>query len=358
MTLEQLRALLKAKKEEARGLLATDIDKAEKATEEVRKLQKQLDLALELEEEEKRDLKDQKDKKKAKKAEKVNEMRSIVKHVMGAEMTAEERANIKTTDNSAIIPKQFVNQLQEIQKGYGALKNYCDVIPVFRGNGTIPVIDLDQGELKDVAEGANIIDGTLVTTEIPFKCEKVGLIQSLTAELVDDAEIEIENLVKKNFAILATAKENAKIAKIIEDNATVVKGTSYKDVAKAIDSTEPGAKAGLVTIVNNSTYAELKNKVDKQDRPLNLITKIGENETFNGKPIIVVDDDLLKTTAEKTETYYIANMKEAVKFIDRMAVTVAKSAEAGFRDDTVKIRILERFDVVAGSKRSIKKIEF
>ena len=50
-------------------------------------------------------------------------------------------------------------------------------------------------------------------------------------------------------------------------------------------------------------------------------------------------------------------MKEAVKFIQRKNITIARSKEAGFNDDTIKLRILERFDVTKGSTRSIKKIE-
>lgn len=49
---------------------------------------------------------------------------------MGEETTTEERANIKSVDNAAVIPKQFVNKLIEIQKGFGSLKGLCDVIPV------------------------------------------------------------------------------------------------------------------------------------------------------------------------------------------------------------------------------------
>ena len=79
---------------------------------------------------------------------------------------------------------------------------------------------------------------------------------------------------------------------------------------------------------------------------------------FHGKELVVVDDSLLTATESKSYIFIVANAKEAVKFIDRKAVTLARSTEAGFKDDTVKIRILERFDVIKGSTRSIKKIEF
>ncbi len=359
MNLEELRALLEAKREEIRGFIANkEADKAEKAMEEKRNLEKMIKAAEELEEDEKRDLESQK-KNKNKKTEEVNEFRAIVKSVMGEEVTEEERAVIKTTDNSAVIPKQFVNQLIEIQKGFGSLKGLCDIIPVTKNEGTIPVVDLDQNELVDVAEGEDIVDGALVTTDVPFKCAKVGLIQSLSSETVDDAEVEMEGLVNKNFANISTVKENFKILKVIKDNATEVTGTtSYEDVAKTIDSAVPAVKAGLVTITNVAGYVHLKNKKDSEGRPLNLITNVNGVEYFHEKPIVTVDDTLLPISEGKTEVFYVVNMQEAVKYCDRKAVTIARSTEAGFKDDTVKIRILERFIPVLGSKRSIKKIEF
>lgn len=363
MTLEELMAMLKAKKEEIRAFIdAQKVEEAEAAVEEKRSLEKRIKILGELENDERRDLEKQKEMKNKATEEviEVNEMRAIVKTVMGEEVTEEERAAIKTTDNSAVLPKQFVNDLIEIQKGYGALKGYCDVIPVFKESGTIPVIDLDQNEMEDVLEGEDIVDGTLVTTEIPFKVSKVGLIQTLTSELIEDAEVEIESLARKNFVNIATAKENHKILKVVKENATVIEGaTNYEDVENAIDTSLPSVKSGLVTLTNVTGYALLKNQKDKQGRPLNLITvDADKKEYFHGKEIITVEDTLLPVSEEKTQVFYILNMEEAVKYCDRRAVTIARSAEAGFTTDTVKIRILERFGVVKGPTRSIKKVEF
>lgn len=356
MKLEELRANLKVKETEVRSYLdAQDADKAEETMKEVRNLKKLISIEEEREEEEKRSLEKQKTKNNEPTE---SEFRSIVKQVMGEELSTEERASVKTVDNSAVIPKQFVNQLIEIQKGYGSLKGLCDIIPVFKNEGTIPVVDLDQNEMKDVAEGADIIDGTLVTTDVSFKCRKVGLIQSLTSELVDDAEVEIEGLVKKNFANIATVKENKAILDVIVKGAADVTATGYEDIEIAIDKSLPSVKAGLSTLVNASTYAFIKNQKDKQGRNLDLITVVNGVEHFHSKPIFTVDDELLTVTEGKTCVAYILNFKEAVKFCDRKAVTIARSTEAGFRDDTVKLRILERFDVISGAKRSIKKLEW
>lgn len=360
MKLEELRQLLNEKKVEARGLLETDLSKAEEIMIEVRELQTQIKLLEEIEEDERRSFEEQRQNNKGKgdKDMAVNEMRAITKKLMGVEMTEEERATIKTSDNAAVVPKQFVNQLQEIKKGYGSLKEYCDVIPVTKNSGTIPVVDLDQNTLPEVNEGDNIVDGTLVTTELPFDCKKHGLIQSLSSELIDDAEIEIESLVNKNFAEIVTVCENTKIMSVLTTNAQEVVGaTGYEDIEETIDSALPGYAAGLATYTNAKGFAYLKNLKDKDGRPLNLVIEVNGKYYFHGKELVVAEDTLL-TPSSGTHIFIVANAKEAVKFIDRKEVTLARSTEAGFKDDTVKIRILTRFGVVKGPTRSIKKIEF
>lgn len=368
MKIEELRQEITTKTEElGKKIEARDIESAKALKEEIRQAKELLKMAEEQEQEERASLERQKienqkniEKRGNKDMEKVNEFRSVVKSVMGKELTVEERATIKTTDNSAVIPKQFVNQLQEIKKGFGSIKEYCDIIPVTKNEGTIPVVDLDQNTLPEVLEGDNIVDGTLVTTDLPYKCAKHGLIQSLTSELVEDAEIEIEGIVKKNFAEIVTVAENTKILKVIKDNAVAIDGAvDYDDVQMAMDKSLPSVKSGLATITNVEGFAYLKNKKDAQKRPLNLVTEMNGKFYFNGKELIVVDDTLLPIVTEgKLHIFYIANIKEAVKFCDRKAVTIARSTEAGFKDDTVKTRILERFGVVKGSTRSVKRIEF
>lgn len=359
--LKDLLAKFDGLKEEARSLNEEGkVDEATAKIEEMRSVRKQIDVIKALEEEEIKDFEEQEEERSRKKetqAEKINEMRSITKHIMGKEMTQEERAVIKTTDNAAILPKQFINDLEEIKKGFGALKGYCDVIPVSKNEGSKPVVDYDQNELAEIAEGADIVDGELVTTDITFKCTKVGLIQTLSSELVEDAEIEIEGIARTNFVEISVAKENKKIMNVVDESATVVEATDYTALEDVMAKALPTVKTNLVTLCNVEGYALLKNMKDKQGRSLNLITTIGNTEVFNGKPIITFDSSLVTPTEGKKCVFYSLAMKEAVKFFDRKGATIARSTEAGFNNDTVKLRILERLDVKSGSKRSVKKIE-
>jgi len=359
MKLAALKAKLALLQTEVRSLVETDTAAAEAKMVEVRSLKSQIDMLVELGNEEERDLKDQK-KKEEKKTEIVSEMRSITKKLMGKELTVEERAAIVSSDNAVLIPKQLIMKVIELSTGYGSLKALCDVIPVVKNEGTIPVVDIsDQNALLTVVEGDAIIEGALVSTELAFKCSKVGLIQVLTSESIDDAEVEIESLVRKNFVEISVANENAKILNIVKTNAVEVIATGYEDVDTAIDSALPAVKAGLSTITNVTGYCYLKSRKDLvSGKKLDLITMVGNQEYYYGHPIYVVEDTLLPITAEKTAVFYVGNLKEAVKYFDRNQFTVAKSTEAGFTTDTVKLRILKRFDVTKGIVRSLKKIEF
>lgn len=358
MKIEEIRQEILSKTTELKELIEKrDVEGAKAKKEEIRQAKELLKMLEDQENEERSDLETQKESRENTKNKKINEMRSIVKHVMGKEMTTEERAVVKTTDNAAVLPKQFVNQLQEIKKGYGSLKDLCDVIPVTKNEGTIPVVNYDQNELADIAEGADIVDGTLVTTDLSYKCSKVGLIQTLSSELVEDAEIEIENVAKTNFSEISVAKENKKIMAVVNANATEVTATDYTALEDVMAKALPTVKANLITLTNVEGYALLKNMKDKQGRNMNLITEINGVEYFNGKPIYTFDSSLVTLSSGMTKVFYSLSMKEAVKFIDRKGVTIARSTEAGFNDDTIKLRILERLDVIKGSIRSVKKIE-
>ena len=147
MKLAELIAKLALLQTEVRTLIATDTTAAESKMVEVRSLKAQISLLTELGEEEKREIIEQK---KDKKVEEVSEMRSLVKQVMGKELTAEERAAITTTAVGTVIPKQFINKIIELEKGFGSLQYLCDEIPVTKSSGTIPVVDLDgQNELLE-----------------------------------------------------------------------------------------------------------------------------------------------------------------------------------------------------------------
>lgn len=344
-------------------LEARDKDGAKALDEEVRGLEELLAIQEKQEEREMKELESQKQTKKQEERgyvemNTVNEMRALTKKIMGAEITDEERAAITTADNAPLFPKQFIAEVDKIKKGFGSLKEYCHVIPVTKMEGTKSVVDMSQNTLATIAEGTNIVDGALTSLDIAFKCVKVGLKNVLSSESVDDASVEIESLVKDNFVEIATVNENTKIVSILKTNATDVSDViDYKGIQIVMDTMVPAARNGLVLVTNEDGFAYLKNLQDAQKRPLNLVTEMNGKYYFNGKELVVVDKTILAQSEGKTQIFITANMREAIKFFDRKAVTIERWRDP--KNDTQNISILERFDVKkGGTTRSLKKIEF
>lgn len=361
MTLKELRELWAKLKGEARQLNDSGkIEEAEAKITEMREVQKKIENIVALEEAEKRDFRNENDDPEERKNKKVSEIRSFTKKVLHLDMTEEERATVKTTDNAAVLPGQFINQLEAYRSGFAPLKGDCDVIPVTTKSGSKPTYNADQnGKLKDIAEGDVIEDGTMVTNSITFEVKKVGIKVPLSSELVDDAEIEIETAVRDTFAESAVMTENYNIIKVLNDNATVVADvTDYTAIEDAMALSKPAVRNGLITYVNEAAYADIKNKKDKNGNNMNLIT-IGANgqEYFNNKPVKEFDSSFVEPSEGKTCVIFVANPKEAVKFFDR---TNGVTADKWYDHDNQinKLSVTERVDIKVGNKRSIKKIEY
>lgn len=360
MNLEELRALWKKLKGEAIQL-NTDgkIDEAEAKIKEMRDVEKKIDNLIALEESEKRNFSGTKPTDTEEPNKKVDELRSFTKRVLHLDMTEEERAVVKTTDNAAVLPGQFINQLESYRSGFAPLKKDCDVIPVTTKSGSKPTYDAEQnGKFKDIAEGDAIEDGTFVTNNITFEVKKVGIKVPLTSELVDDAEIEIETAVKDTFAESAVMTENYNIIKVLNDNATPVAGDDYTVIENAIAFQKPAIRNGIVTYVNEAAYADIKNKKDKNGNNLNLITP-GPNGTeyFYNKPIRTFDSSFVTPSPDKKCVIFVANPKEAIKFFDRTNGTTADKWY-DHENQVNKLSVVERVDIKAGNTRSIKKIEY
>ncbi len=285
------------------------------------------------------------------------ELRAIAKFAMRKELSEEERSLVTIADNAAIMPQEFINQLMILKKGFPALKPYCHVIPVTSNTGKMPVAILGQNKLVKLTSGQAIAEGAKSTTSISYSVEDYGKIIPIENSLTEDEVVGmIENIITPDFAEGAVATENEEILNIISGvTVTPITAVDHVDLEVAIDKTIPAAKAGLVTITNLSGYCYLKSRRDKEGRSLNLITSVNGVDYFNGKPIITLDDEDIVSAGKYL--FYVANLRELVKFFDRKTIEIATSSEVLFDYNQTAVRALERFDTKKGSDRSVKKVE-
>lgn len=366
MKSKEIMEKIKDKRAEARAKMdAGDMTAARTLAEEVRGLEADLETALAIEEGELRDLQgrgvqipsgagDE-----TRKFTREDELRALGKHLFNMQMTDEERGLVTVAGNGALLPEGYINDVMLLRDGYPSLKKYAHVIPVTDKTGKMPVANLGQNKLAKLSSDTPIDQGAASTTQLKYDVEDYGKFVPIERSLTDDEVVGIiENILMPDFAEGAIAIENEEILEVIKSGATEVEeATDYEDVEKAIDSLVPSARAGAITITNTAGFVYLKNKKDDLGRKLNLITYVDGVAMFNNKPIVELSDALVTASHGKL-IYYVANVKEACKFFDRKGVEITKSTEFLFNKNQDCLRAIERFDVVKGATRSIKKIEF
>lgn len=363
MKSKELLKLIKSKRDEARGMMDTgDMTGAKKIAEELRGLEDDLETALTIEGSELRDLRANGTvipvggKDEERQFTKEDELRSIGKHILGLPLNDEERGLVTVADNGALLPQGYVNDVMLLRDGYPSLKKFVHVIPVTTKTGKMPVAQLGSNKLAKLSSDQPIDTGAANTKPVNYDVADYGKFVPIERSLTDDEVVGIiENILLVDFAEGSVEIENEEIIGIIEANKKDVTGTSHEDVEKAIDTLVPAARAGAITITNTAGFTYLKNKKDKIGRPLNLITYVNGQAMFNNKPIIEVSDDIIAPNGEKF-TYYVANLKEAVKFFDRKGIEITKSTEFLFNKNQDCLRAIERFDAKLGDARSCKKV--
>lgn len=336
-----------------------DLENAEKIEKELKESKRFLQFEIEQEEEEKRGLIKQGKGKKRVVDLKGQELRSLVKIMLGKEVTQEERSLVTLEGNGGLVPEQFINQLEVYRQGYPSLKKYAHVLPVTSKTGKMPVATIGQNKLAKLTSDEAIPEGAMVTDKVLYDVQDYGKFIPVEKDLTEDAAVNlISNVLMPDFAEAAIASENDEIIKIIKDSAgKVINGTSYEDINKAMDKMVPAAKAGLITVTNTEGYSYLKNQKDKVGRNLNLIETINGVEYYNKKPIVVLDDETVTATGKGNLVFHVANIREVVKFFDRKQVLIEKSTEYLFNKNQDCFRAIERFDVKKGNNRSVKTIE-
>ena len=366
MNSKQILKAIQAKREEARGKMdSNDMAGARAIAEEIRGLEADLETALEIEEGEMRDL--QKAGKRLpaggddenRAVTREDELRAVGKYLLGMNMTDEERGLVTVADNGGLLPQGYINDLQVLREGYPSLKKYTHVVPVTTKTGKMPVATLGNNKLAKLSSNKPIPEGSVSTGEILYDIEDYGKFVAIENSLTDDEVVGIvESILLPDFAEGSVESENEEILAHIKSNAKVVTGDDYTIIEKAMDELVPACRAGVITITNTAGFTYLKNKKDAIGRNLNLITKLGNEYIFNGKPIVELSDEVITPSSEGKLVFYTVNLKEAVKFFERKGIIITKSKEFLFNKNQDCLRAIERFDTSEGNMRSCRKVEF
>lgn len=330
---------------------------AEATMKEIADLKKLLPGAMLLEQEEKRSLSTQVSRKAAGDL----ELRSAVKYAMGRDLSEEERAAVNLENNAAILPEQFINDIQILKDGFPALKGYCHKIRVTSNHGKMPFAKIGGKKLTKFKSGTKLTGEAANTEDVSFDIENYGTLVPIANDLQEDEAVNIVNeVIKPDFSEASVNTENEEILAIVVANqkkVTSAAGNTYKTVEETIDSTLPSVRKRVITITNVVGQVYLKKQKDEIGRDLKLVTAANGKEYFHDHELVTLDNEAFTDVPAGTAVFFVVDLFGLVKFFERRGYTLATDKSVFFESEETALKVTERFDTVALDTRTDKRIE-
>ena len=360
MKAKEIRSLIeKTSKELLEAVNQENLDLAKEKRSEIKKLTKDLEKAEEEEEEEadeaeKRSLQTQR---KNKGREEVNEEKrsyaNAAKELATGKTISTRAIQVSGGSTKAVIPEEFLNDLETLEAGYGSLEQYCEVIPVTSLTGKRPVSEL-SGKLNKLTPGQKIPEGALTFTQLQYDCNGYGELVAVDNQLDADSAVDLFGVIKENFVVKSVNTKNELILAQVEANKesdpiSLATGKVVDLICDGIDAYKPSVRRFVKVLATSALRSKLKNAMVSDGHRDDRITVENGKVFVDGHEVVEYDSTLGNDEA----LGYVVPMK-AIKFFKRKAIEIATSNEAFFDSNAQAIRVVERLDVKALDKALLK----
>lgn len=346
--IDELKQLKASLVEEIRSLNAdvSKVEEAEAKMEELRKINKQIDVQSELDKSEENEVGTKMENRDIQKSE--TELRSVFyKAVAGKNMTQEERALVQSLvneDGGYLVPQDIKTQINELKRQYKSAKMLIDVVPVGTESGSFVVEDTSTmtGLVNFDDDNTGLAEAQPKFRNVEYKVDNYGVITPVAKSFLQDETANFMSYLSKHFARKAILTENTQIFAELKRGKTPTSISEINDIKKIVNvDLDPAIKAMSVVIVNQTGFNRLDKMEDLNGRPmLQPDPSDSTKMLLLGLPVHVFSNKELAG-----DTIIIGAISEGVKFFDRGVYEVAVSAEAGFTKNQMVARVVERFDV-------------
>lgn len=312
----------------------------------------------------------------------MNEKLAIVainKALRGKPLTDEEKSALQNAASSPgqqgetpakggyLVPQEFVAAVERLANEDARLKNYVHVYTTTYRKGQYPIRDEAATGLTKRSELNTMTGKDINFDAVEFDIENWYDFIPVANELIEDANVDILELVKEAFAEDLVLTENREILTAMDAAAggTAKEIADYTEIAAALNKDiKVAARKNAVVVTNQNGWAYLDALEDGEKHPL-LVPDIKEPgiKRFKGAEVVVLDNATLAngtTTVEgdtvATIPFYVGDLKKAVLFADRQGFIVKMSSEAGYLQEATYLKITPRFDVVKKFSNVLKKL--
>ena len=369
---EELLNKIKAKKTEVSDALrANDLAKAEAGKKELDDLQKEYEMALEIEAEDVTNaLPDPVPsglnpvKPEAKK-DSTAEFANMARHSFTNTMTEETKAAGGYT-----VPDDIQTRIETYRDAVFSLRKLVSVenVTTQKGERTFKKRKKRTGLIKTgEAEAAQKL-ADIEFERQSYNIEKYSGYLAITEELLDDSDANLTETIVQDIGEEARVTDNVEILAILDANQETVKEvTGYYDLMPVVINDLGSTFANTSTLVVNDTGATwLYSLKDGDGRPLVMpdVTNAAKKIIACGPyrlTVEVIPNNDLPNAADGSTPIYVGDFKEAARIFDRKRTTIKRSDTASvgnlnaFAEDLQLFKPVMRADYVIRDKEAYRR---
>ncbi|MGF9830940.1 phage major capsid protein [Bacillus anthracis] len=364
--LRELLAKLEGKKEEVRSLMGEDkVAEAEQMMEEVRSLQKKVDLQRSLDESETEERSNGREVE-VRNVDGETEYRDVfMKALRNKPLNAEEReflednlekramSGLTGEDGGLVIPQDIQTQINELARSFDALEQYVTVEPVRTRSGS-RVLEKNSdmipfAEITEMGEIPETDNPKFSNVQYAVK-DRAGILP-LSRSLLQDSDQNILKYVINWLGKKSKVTRNVLILNVIE-KLTKQAIKSLDDIKDVLNvKLDPAISPNAILLTNQDGFNYLDKLKDKDGKYILQSDPTQKNKKlFAGtNPVVVVSNRFLKTkgTTNKKAPLIIGDLKEAIVLFKREDMELASTDVGGkaFTRNTLDLRAIQRDDV-------------
>ncbi len=254
----------------------------------------------------------------------------------------EIKASLVTDEQTALIPKEFKTNINQIKQFNKSLRQFVEVVPVTELKGTYATEDESNGNNELVDMDSNPLEEqNFKFSGVDFDIKPYGSFTSLSAELMEDTSVDINSYFEKKHAEKATKTENKLIFNAIQSGLTAKSLADLSALSTSLNNDlNPSVENEVNIIVNQDSFEVIKSNVkyfkDENQKP---------KPYFEGYPVEVYsNDELISNTG--TAPFIYGSMNRGVKLFnfENVEVLLVKYP-FGTRNRAHVLRGIERLDV-------------
>ena len=272
-------------------------------------------------------------------------------------MTEADADESGESDGGFTVPQDIQTDIVELRRTENDLEMYVNVEPVKTLSGSRVIeVDADSTPWQDVNEGEEFPEEeTPKFRLIKYKIGKKGGILKTTRELLMDSATNILAYLNKWIAKKSRATRNAAILKKLKEitagkEVAVSSFDDFKDVFNV--KLDASIAQSSIILTNQSGFNYLDKLKDKDGNYILQpdVTDKTKKMLFGEYPVHKVSNKTLKSIEAEgivKHPVYMGDLKEAITLFDREKITVELSTEAGdlWAKDLTGIKVRDRFDV-------------